>query len=125
MIGAAVLALLAVDGVVNSLVAVLMLPSYLGFVWFPLSAAITGLVNTALVWAAMQWTSSDRMAALPLILWFLTVGVLVIGGPGADVMFSGIGSAILLMVCGGLPPAWLLSRRGGHQHRPTAEAMHR
>ena len=50
-----------------------MLPSYLGFVWFPLSAAIAALVNTALVWAAMQWTSSDRMAALPLILWFLTV----------------------------------------------------
>jgi hypothetical protein len=116
VIGAAVLVLLAMDGVVNALAAVLLLPSYVGSVWFPLSAVLTGLINAALVWAAMHWAPSDRLAALPLMTWFAVIGVLILGGPGGDMMFSGIGTAILLMVCGGLPPLWVLSRR--HRYQP-------
>ncbi len=122
VIGATVLALLALDGAINAVAAVLLLPSHLGVVWFPLSAVLTGLVNAALVWAAMQWAPSDRMAALPLITWFAVVGVLVIGGPGGDRMFSGIGAVTLLMVFGALPPLWVLSRRGA---RATAGSGHR
>jgi hypothetical protein len=93
----------------------LLLPSYIGTVWFPISALIAGLVNTALVWAAMQWTASGRLAALPLITWMLTVVVLVVGGPGGDIMLGGAGIAaygpILLIVLGAIPPVWLLNRR--------------
>ena len=52
-----VLVLLAVDGVLCAVAAALLLPSYIDAVWVPLSAVIAGLVNTALVWAAMQWTA--------------------------------------------------------------------
>ena len=119
-----VLVLLAVDGVRCSVATALLLPSYIGVVWFPISAVVAGLVNAALVWAAMQWTASGRLAALPLITWMLTVGVLVLGGPGGDIMLGGAGIAgsgpILLMVLGAVPPAWLLTRRNRQPVRPSA-----
>ena len=118
-----VLVLLAVDGVLCAVAAALLLPSYIGTFWFPTSAVIAGLVNTALVWAAMQCTTSGRLAALPLLTWLLTVVVLVLGGPGGDIMLGGAGIAasgpILLMVLGAVPPAWLLSRRNRQPVRPT------
>jgi hypothetical protein len=118
-----VLVLLAVDGVLCAVAAALLLPSYIGAVWFPISAVIAGLVNAALVWAAMQWTASGRLAAVPLITWMLTVVALVLGGPGGDIMLGGAGIAangpVLLMVLGAIPPAWLLSRRNRQPIRPT------
>ena len=51
------------------------LPLYIGSMPFPISALISGLVNAALVWAALQWTSAPRVAALPLWAWLLTVAV--------------------------------------------------
>ena len=62
-----ILVLLAVDGVISALVGALLLPLYLGPVPFPISALITGVVNAVLVWAAMYWTESNRLAALPLL----------------------------------------------------------
>jgi Family of unknown function (DUF6113) len=113
----AVLALLAVDGVLCALAAALLLPSYLGPVWFPLSALIAGLVNAALVWAAAQYTTSGRRAALPMFTWLATIAVLMLGGPGGDVMLGGAGIAgvgpLLLVVLGMLPPLWVLR---GHTH---------
>ncbi len=119
-----VLVLLAVDGVLCAVAAALLLPSYIDAVWVPLSAVIAGLVNTALVWAAMQWTPSVRLAALPLITWMLTIAVLALGGPGGDIMLGGAGVAgngpILLMVLGAIGPGWLLLRRNRQPVRPTA-----
>jgi hypothetical protein len=107
-----VLALLAVDGVLCAAAAMLLLPSYLGAVWFPISAVIAGLVNTALVWAAAQYTTSVRLAALPLFTWLATFAVALLGGPGGDVALGGAGIAgigpLLLLVLGALPPAYLL-----------------
>lgn len=109
------LTLLALDGVLCAVAATLLLPSYLGSVWFPISAVIAGAVNVALVWAARQWTDSTRLAALPLITWLLTIAVLTLGGPGGDNMMGGAGIAsigpVLLMACGALPALWLLLRR--------------
>ena len=51
-----ILALLGLDGILCALAAALLLPSYLGSVWFPVSAVAAGAVNIALVWAARQWT---------------------------------------------------------------------
>jgi hypothetical protein len=93
----------------------LLLPSYVGAVPFPVSALVSGAVNALLVWAAMQWTDSVRLAALPLWTWLATVVVMTFGGPGGDVIFSGRGirafGALLFIVLGALPPAWLLRRR--------------
>lgn len=110
-----VLVLLAVDGVISALVGALLLPLYLGSVPFPVSAVGTGLVNAVLVWAAMYWTDSTRLAALPLITWFVTVAALTLGGPGGDIVFGGPGvmayGVLLFLVLGAVPPGWLLWRR--------------
>jgi len=110
-----VLGLLAVDGVISAVLGTLFLLTYIGAVPFPISALISGLVNAALVWAGLQWTTSWRLAAIPLWTWLLTVGVLSLGGPGGDIVFGGPGvmgyAVLILLVLGALPPAWLLWRR--------------
>nr|WP_233151480.1 hypothetical protein [Mycobacterium lehmannii] len=108
----AVLTLLAIDGVLCAIASAMFLPLRLGSIPFPISALIAGLVNAALVWAALHWTSSPRVAALPLWTWLLTVAVMTLAGPGDDVIFGGAGvmeyAALLLIVCGTLPPAAVL-----------------
>ncbi|CNW40753.1 Uncharacterised protein [Mycobacterium tuberculosis] len=86
-----VLALLTVDGVVSALAGALLMPWYIGSAPFPISALISGLVNAALVWAAARWTTSSRVAALPLWAWLLTVAAMSFGGPGDDVILGGQG----------------------------------
>jgi hypothetical protein len=82
---------------------------------FPISALIAGGVNAALVWAALHWTTSPRLASLPLWTWLLTVAVLTFGGPGDDIVFGGVGvmeyAPLLLIALGALPPALVLRRR--------------
>ena len=106
-----VLALLTVDGVISALLAAFFLPFYIGPVPIPLSAVVSGLLNAVLVWAAMQWTSSPRVAALPLWAWLLTVAGLTLPGPGDDIVFSAQWSLVVLIVLGALAPAVLLYRR--------------
>jgi hypothetical protein len=110
----AVLTLLAIDGVLSAVAAAFFLPLRIGSVPFPISALLSGLVNAALVWAALQWTSAPRVAALPLWCWLLTVAGLTFGGPGDDIVFGGVGimeyAPLLLIVLGALPPAALLWR---------------
>ena len=109
-----VLALLAFDGVLSAVAGALLLPLYLGPVPFPVSAALSGLVNAALVWAASQWTDDYRLAGLPLWAWLATVAVLTLGGPGGDIVFGGRGvmaySVLLLMILGALPAVIVLRR---------------
>ena len=109
---AVVLTLLAVDGVISAILGAFFLSLYLGSIPFPISALISGLLNAALVWTAMRWTSSPRLAALPLWTWLATIGVLTFPGPGDDAVFSAQWLVLLLLVVGGLPPALLLYRRG-------------
>jgi hypothetical protein len=109
-----VLTLLAIDGVLSAVAAAFFLPLRIGPVPFPISALISGLVNAALVWAALQWTSSPRLAAVPLCCWLLTVAGLTFGGPGDDIVFGGVGvmeyAPLLLIALGALPPALVLWR---------------
>ena len=111
----AVLTLLAIDGVLSAVAAAFFLPLRIGSVPFPISALLSGMVNAALVWVALQWTSSPRVAALPLWCWLLTVAGLTFGGPGDDIVFGGVGiteyAPLVLIVLGALPPALLLYRR--------------
>nr|WP_245234174.1 hypothetical protein [Mycobacterium sp. PS03-16] len=112
---ALILALLALDGVLSAFAGALLLPLRLGVMPFPISAVIVGAVNAALVWAAMQHTESGRIAALPLWTWLATVAVLLVGGPGGDMVFGGHGVmafGVLIFVAVGVgPAAWLLFRR--------------
>jgi hypothetical protein len=104
--------------VLSAVAAAFFLPVRLGSVPFPVSALLSGLLNAALVLAALQWTSAPRLAALPLLCWLLTVAGLTLGGPGDDIVFGGVGitqyEPLLLVAVGVLPPAWVLWR---HVHR--------
>jgi hypothetical protein len=92
----------------------LFLPLYVGSFPFPISALISGLLNAALVWAALQWTSAPRVAAAPLWAWLATVVALTLGGPGGDIVFGGAGvmqfAPLIFIVVGAAPPAALLWR---------------
>ncbi len=108
------LALLAVDGVLSALMAVFFLPLRIGSVPLPVSALLSGVLNALLVWVALQWTHSPRVAALPLWTWLVTVVVFAFGGPGDDIVFGGIGfmefAPLLLIALGALPAAWVIMR---------------
>ncbi len=112
---AVVLTLLAVDGVLCAVVTALLLPTYIGATPFPVSAVIGGFVNALLVWAAKPWTTSARLAALPLWTWLLTVAAMTLGGPGDDIIIGGRGvmayGALLLIAMGAVPPVWVLWQR--------------
>ena len=113
-IGTAVLALLAVDGVLSAVAGALLLPLYLGPLPFPVSALASGLLNAALVWAAGHWADSRRLAALPLWTWLATVAAFTLGGPGGDIVFGGPGimafSVLIFLLIGALPAALVLRR---------------
>lgn len=113
-----VLVLLAVDGVLCAVAAALLLPYRLGGVPMPVSALIAGVINLALVWAASYWTTSNRIAALPLWTWLATIAGLTFGGPGSDIIFGGTGvlaySSVLILLFGASPAAfwlWVRSQR--------------
>jgi hypothetical protein len=108
---AVVLTLLAVDGIISAVLAAFFLQLRLGPVPFPISALLSGLLNVALMWAALHWASSPRLAALPLWTWLATVAGLTFPGPGDDAVFSAMWALLLLIVVGALPPAVLLYRR--------------
>ncbi|MCV7132114.1 hypothetical protein H7J06_03885 [Mycobacterium hodleri] len=110
----AVLAVLSLDGVLSAIAGAFLLPLYVGSIPLPISGLISGLVNVALVWAALQWVSSPRLAALPLWAWLVTALGLTLGGPGDDIVLSGAGimqlAPLIFVVLGGGPPAYLLWR---------------
>jgi hypothetical protein len=105
---------LAVDGMLSAIAGALLLPVHIGSTPFPISGLISGLVNAALVWAALRCTESVRLAALPVWTWLLTVAAMTLGGPGDDIILSGTGvlvySPVLLPVLGLAPPVWVLLR---------------
>jgi peptidoglycan biosynthesis protein MviN/MurJ (putative lipid II flippase) len=120
-----VLAALTVDGVLSAVAGSMFLPLHLGPVPFPISALLSGVVNAALVWAALQWHDSPRVAALPLLAWLLVVFVLVVIGPQDGVVLGGSGiaqvSPLLLMLLGALPPALVLRRAAGHRRADASD----
>lgn len=109
-----VLTMLTVDGVISAVACALLMPAYIGSIPFPVSALISGLLNATLVWAARQWSTSPRVAALPLWTWLLTVLLMGMGGPGGDVILGGRGvmaySPLLLLFAGVVPPLFMLYR---------------
>lgn len=104
--------MLAVDGVLTAVASSFFLQLRIGAVPFPITVVISGAINAALVWVALQWTSSPRLAALPMWAWLATVLGLTLGGPGGDLVFDGVGVmgyAVFALIIGGvLPPALVL-----------------
>jgi len=115
------LAVLAFDGALSALAGALLLPLYIGSVPLPISSLICGLVNAALVWAALQWTSAPRVAAAPVWAFLATVFVLTFFGPGGDIVFGGAGvmefvAPLSFVVLGATLPALVLTRHLRRTH---------
>lgn len=110
----AVLAVLVFDGVLSAIAGAFFLPLYVGAFPLPISGLLSGLVNAALVWVALGWAPTPRLAALPLWAWLVTTLGLTLGGPGGDIVLSGAGvmqlAPLLFVLLGGGPPAYLLWR---------------
>jgi hypothetical protein len=78
----AVLAVLAIDGVLSAIAGAFLLPLYIGSIPVPVSGVLSGVVNAALIWVALQWVPTARLAALPLWAWLAAVLTMTFGGPG-------------------------------------------
>ena len=115
------IAVLAFDGVLSALAGALFLPLYVGTVPLPISSLISGSVNAALVWAALQWTSKTSVAGAPLWAFLATVAGLTFGGPGDDVVFGGDSpmTFLLFVGLGAVPPAFLLWRNQARTFSPA------
>ncbi|SCX31964.1 hypothetical protein [Mycolicibacterium fluoranthenivorans] len=108
------LSLLCLGGVLSAVLAAFLLPWRVSGAPFPASVLASGACNAALVWAALQWTPSTRVGALPLWCWLATIGSLTLGGPGSDIVFATTASGalllLLLIVVGTLPSVLVLRR---------------
>jgi hypothetical protein len=109
-----VLAVLTFDGVLSAVAGALLFPLHFGGIPLPISGLISGLVNAALVWVALDWAPTPRLAALPLWGWIAATVVFTFGGPGGDIVLSGAGifqlAPVLFVVLGAGPPAYVLWR---------------
>jgi hypothetical protein len=109
-------ALLLFDSVVLAVVELLFLPlrldGYLlpkaGDFPFPIMALLAALTMPLLVSAASRLTTRVGLAAAPLLVWILTLGVFGLAGPGGDIVLIEDWRSLLLLAAGALPAALTL-----------------
>lgn len=102
------LGFLLVDAVLLALIEMLYLPSYLGTVQFPVTALVAGFTTPQLVALAGRLSPRKSVAAAPLVVWFLTVVVFGVGGPGGDIVLPGMGWRTLFFIGAGTVPAAMM-----------------
>ncbi|RCW42771.1 hypothetical protein DFQ14_10827 [Halopolyspora algeriensis] len=104
-----VLGALLLDAVLLAMLELLFLPSYLGGVPFPITAAVAAVTTPLLVSEAGRLSPRRGVAAAPLIVWFGTVFVFGLFGPGGDVLLlAGDWRTYLFLAGGALPGALML-----------------
>ncbi len=109
-------ALLLFDSVVLAVVELLFLPlrldGYLlpkaGDFPFPIMALLAALTMPLLVSVASRLTTRVGLAAAPLLVWILTLGVFGLAGPGGDIVLIEDWRSLLLLAAGALPAALTL-----------------
>ncbi|MEV0048897.1 hypothetical protein AB0H34_00180 [Saccharopolyspora shandongensis] len=99
---------LLLDAVLLALVELLFLPSYIGSVQFPVTAALAAVITPLLVAEAARISPRRRVAGAPLLVWFATVFVFGVFGPGGDIVLLNDWRALLLIGGGALPSAMML-----------------
>lgn len=104
-----VLAVLVLDSVLLALVELLFLPLYVGSVKFPIAALLAAVATPVLVRQAAA--VSRRAAAVPLVVWFVVVFAVGLGGPGGDIVLPGDWRSLLLLAAGTLPAAVAVGRQ--------------
>ena len=103
-----ILGALLVDAVVLALVELMFLPLYWGAVPLPITAVVAAVTTPMLVVAAGKLSFGTRGAAAPLLVWFVTLFVVGVFGPGGDIVLMSDWRALLLLGGGAVPSAVLL-----------------
>ncbi|MDJ0392304.1 hypothetical protein QMK17_03020 [Rhodococcus sp. G-MC3] len=108
LVSRATLAVLIFDGFLCGILAVVFLPTYVGYVQMPVSALLAGIANVMLLFAARKVAERPLAIASPLIGWGVAVLVCMFGGPGGDVLLLADWRTAFLLVGGLVPPGVLL-----------------
>ncbi|MBB5153429.1 hypothetical protein [Saccharopolyspora phatthalungensis] len=99
---------LLLDAVLLAVIELLYLPSYIGAVQFPITAALAAVTTPLLVAEAARISPRRRVAGAPLLVWFVTVFVFGVFGPGGDIVLLGADWRTLLLIGGGALPSALM-----------------
>ncbi|WP_216899428.1 hypothetical protein [Nocardia alni] len=104
--------LLVFNGLLSFAVEVLYLPTYLGSVPFPISAAFAAVVNILLAMGMGTIVSRPAAMALPVLAWLIGFVICLSPGPGGDVILTNDWTTPLFLACGIVPVGWYLFWRG-------------
>ncbi|MHA6796581.1 hypothetical protein ACVGVM_24170 [Pseudonocardia bannensis] len=115
-----VLALLSLDSAMLAALALMLQPSYIGWVPVPIGTVLVLLTMPWLVRRAAEQEASSGVAGAPVLVWIGVVGVLGFGGPGGDVLLPATWQSLLLIVSGLGSGLWTL-RQVLHSGPATAD----
>ncbi|MGH4008539.1 MAG: hypothetical protein ACRDTH_10365 [Pseudonocardiaceae bacterium] len=104
------LAVLVFDAVALAAVELLYLPLWVGTVPIPVTILLAVVSTRWLVRSAAELGGSRWVAAVPLVVWLLALGVLGVAGPGGDVLLPADWRSLLLLGGGLFPAALVLGR---------------
>lgn len=104
------LMVLVFDALALAAVEVLYLPLWVGAAPCPITILLAMVSTPWLVRSAAEVGGPRMVAAVPLVVWALALGVLGVGGPGGDVLLPADWRSALLLGGGMLPAAVLLGR---------------
>jgi len=104
------LVVLVFDAFALAAVELLYLPLRVGTVQLPITILLAALSTPWLVRSAAELGGPRVVAAVPLVVWVLALGVLSLGGPGGDVLLPDNWRPMLLLAAGLFPAAVTLGR---------------
>lgn len=104
------LVVLVFDAAALAVVELLYLPLRVGAAPFPITVLLAVVSTPWLVGCAAELGGARMLAAIPLAVWVLALGVLGVGGPGGDVLLPADWRSVLLLGGGMFPAAVVLGR---------------
>jgi hypothetical protein len=104
------LMVLVFDAVALAAVELAYLPLRLGAMPLPITILLAAVSTPWLVCSAAELGGPRSVAAVPLVVWLLALGVLGVAGPGGDVLLPADWRSVLLLAGGLFPAAVVLGR---------------
>ncbi len=118
------LVVLVFDAVALAAVELLYLPLRVGAVPVPVAILLAVVSTPWLVRSAAELGGPRPVAAVPLVVWVLALGVLGVAGPGGDVLLPENWRSALLLGGGMFPAAVVLGRALAHPVRGGVVGQH-
>ncbi len=110
MLARIILVVLVFDAIALATVELLYLPLRVGAIPFPITILLAVVTTPWLVCSSAELGGPRVLAAVPLVMWLLVLGVLGVGGPGGDVLLAADWRSGLLLAGGTIPAAVALGR---------------